>query len=445
MNEISLSDLSKNSSQNINNSNSFDLPEILPKERSPKPLPKRSFLQNRKILIGIICLLVLSVAAVSVFAFSLFSKKTDSKSDSKTTVADNVRTATSSTPTPTPKPPVYLASPINGIPIEESVFNSLSSKPALAVIIQNNTPSRPQHGINEADIMYETLAEGGITRFMGVFWSRDSLDRVMSVRSARKVFVDLLGDYNNPVFMHIGYSDGDPSISAIKAIRANGIRDLADTRDTQTNELSFSRDKACERIKATEHCAYSTTKRLWQIASEKNWTSNINSLTPWLFKEKGTQSTNSPGAALTDFSFTFSALSANLFGVEWKYDSVQNNYKRFNLNKTPFVDNTGKQVSSDVVIFQNISSVLSPIDHKHLVQDVIGSGTGYVMQDGKVYPVTWKKPNFKTRTKYYDATTGREFIFNKGRFWITLPPKNVKFKDLTPATPSPLPTATTAQ
>ena len=89
--------------------------------------------------------------------------------------------------------------------MDEASFNSIKEKPFLAIMIQNNIASRPEYGLNQADIVYESLVESNITRFMAVFWSTGS-EKVMSLRSARRYFVDILGDYNNPAYMHIGYA-----------------------------------------------------------------------------------------------------------------------------------------------------------------------------------------------------------------------------------------------
>jgi hypothetical protein len=331
-----------------------------------------------------------------------------------------------------PPKPVYLESPINGKMLEEKDFNAIKNRPVLAVMIQNNTASRPEFGLNEADVVYETLAEGGITRFMGVFWSQDAA-KVMSLRSARKYFVDLLGDYNNPLYMHIGYAEGADNVNAIKAIRTYGIRALENAGG------AFSRDKACERVKNTEHCAFSSTATLWGIAEKNGWKGDISKLQPWKFKDAGKETATAKD--VTDVRVNFNPLNSLDYDVIWRYNKDTNKYLRFNANGTPYNDGNGKQVETDVVVYQKINSFLSGDSKGHVVQDVIGSGTGYVLQGGKSYPVSWKKPNFATRTKFSDTMTNEEFTFTRGRQWIMLVSKA---NDMIDNTPKPSPTATPA-
>ncbi len=334
--------------------------------------------------------------------------------------------------TPEPPKPVFVASPVNGIMLEQKAFDAIKDRPVLAVMIQNNTASRPEWGLNDADVVYETLAEGGITRFMGIFWSKD-VAKLQSLRSARKYFVELTGDYKTSVYMHIGQAEGDDDVSAVNALARYKIKDLANYGG------AFDRDHTCEKTRATEHCAFSSTAKLWEIASKNKWNDDVTKVESLKFKDK-TEESKSNGKALTDFKIDFlPSLGGTDYSVRWKYDAEAKVYKRFNVNNTPYVVDGNTQVQSDVIVYQKITSYPKG-DHKsHQVQEVIGSGTGYVMQDGKVYPVKWSKPNYATRTKFTDAVTGEEFVFNRGKLWMTLVPKSNEYIDLTP---TPTPTAT---
>lgn len=397
---------------------------------NPKPFSKKKKIQ-KPLLISIIVVLILILGSAS---FAMFKITRTDKSSSSVSSDKNSGIASdlnNQTKVAEPPKPVLKASPINGIKLEESAFNAISSRPVLAVMIQNNSASRPEWGLDQADVVYETLAEGGITRFMGVFWSQDA-EKLQSVRSARKYFVDLLGDYNNPAYMHIGYSDGAENVSALAALGRYKIRDLGNLGG------AFDRDRACEKIRAVEHCAFSSTSTLWSLATKSKWTSDIAALQPWKFKDSSVAD-ESIGKEVTSFTTNFSSLYSADYSVNWKYDKASNKYLRFNVNNTPYTLGSGKQVDTDTVIYQKINSLYSGDSHGHMIQDVIGSGTGYIMQGGKSYNVTWKKPNFATRTKFYDATTGNEFTFNRGRLWIMLVAKGNEIVDNTPK-PTAIPT-----
>jgi Protein of unknown function (DUF3048) N-terminal domain/Protein of unknown function (DUF3048) C-terminal domain len=402
---------------------------------TPKPV-KKNKIQKKHLYISTILALVLVLTGAT-FAYFQYTKRDNS--DSGNSVESNKSGAQSNdlpTQNTEPPKPVYVQSPINGIMLEETEYNAIKTKPVLAVMIQNNAASRPEFGLNQADVVYETLAEGGITRFMGMYWSQGS-EKVMSLRSARKYYVDLLGDYNSPAYMHIGYSDGADNVSAIKAMRTYGIRDLENIGGT------FERDRNCERTKNTEHCAFSSTTKLWELAAKTNWTSDMSKFQTWKFKDP-MAATTSVGTDVTDFTTNFSGLYAADYSVIWKYNKDTNRYLRYNLNKTPYLDGYGKQVETDVVVYQKINSYLSGDSKGHMVQEVIGSGTAYIMQDGKSYKVNWKKPNFATRTVFTDATSGEDFVFNRGRQWIMLVSKANEIVDNTPR-PSVSPAAVNGQ
>src|SRR5438105_14884108 len=75
----------------------------------------------------------------------------------------------------------------------------------LGVMIENHTEARPQSGLSSADVVYEAVAEGGITRFMGVYYCKDSIKYVGPVRSARVYYIDLLSEYGSyPLYTHVG-------------------------------------------------------------------------------------------------------------------------------------------------------------------------------------------------------------------------------------------------
>ena len=73
----------------------------------------------------------------------------------------------------------------------------------LGVMIENHSESRPQSGINAADITYEAVAEGGITRLLNIYYCQDA-GIVGPVRSARVYFLDFISEYGSfPLYAHV--------------------------------------------------------------------------------------------------------------------------------------------------------------------------------------------------------------------------------------------------
>ena len=118
------------------------------------------------------------------------------------------RTTTSSTTTSTSTTttvPVVVRKPLTGEPVSSA--DEIIARPALVVKIDNHPQARPQSGLNKADIVFEEIVEGTLTRFAAVFHSSDA-DPVGPIRSGRSQDVDMLGPLNGPVFAWSGGNGG---------------------------------------------------------------------------------------------------------------------------------------------------------------------------------------------------------------------------------------------
>ncbi len=330
----------------------------------------------------------------------------------------------SPSPTPTPIPKKYY-NPINGEEISEERFLQIQNRPVLAVIVQNHVDSRPQAGINEADLVYETLVESGITRFMFIYWQNDA-NRIQSIRSVRKYFVELLGEYNNPVFMHIGYATGNDDVNALNAMNRYNIRKLSDLIDATTGEYSFTRDLQCQRVKAMEHCALSDTARLWRIAEQNGFNSDINQLQTWLFSDSSnTDNTNNNSIEKESIEVNFNG-TKNDYSSIWKYNREDGFYYRIDPKSgNNYLDYNGQPVKTKTLIIQGIKSYYNGDSKGRIVQEVIGQNEGYILENGKITKVIWKKESFNSKTRYFFAENPtQEYIFERGKKWIILAPNS---------------------
>ena len=105
-------------------------------------------------------------------------------------------------PTPVPTLPPKEASPLNGVLIDRAEFAQLQQRAPLAVMIENDPAARPQSGFHKADLVYEAVSEGGITRFMAVFW-RNEAERIEAIRSARVYYIHWAAELG-AVYVHWG-------------------------------------------------------------------------------------------------------------------------------------------------------------------------------------------------------------------------------------------------
>jgi hypothetical protein len=315
------------------------------------------------------------------------------------------------------------------------------------VMIENHEDARPQSGLQTADIVYEAVAEGGITRFMGVFYcgqvagSQSAKYDVGPVRSARTYFLDLASEYGDyPLYNHVGgancsaATDGGPCTTATKAqaieqIASYGWNNKGTWSDLSQFSLSY---KACRREpdrtgdeRATEHTMYCSTTELWNVAESRDltniteskktsWDKNYRS---WLFKQND-QASSSPTAS--DISFNFwSGYPA--YAVEWKFNPENNNYVRYNGDKEHIDFNTGKVITAKNIVIQFVKETRSVDEHLHNLYAVIGSGSGVLLQNGEKTEITWSKANRVSRTIYKDKS-GKEINFIAGNIWVELLP-----------------------
>lgn len=320
-----------------------------------------------------------------------------------------------------------------------------STRRPLLVMIENHADSRPQSGLTNADIVYEAVAEGGITRFMGVFYCnavRGSSQKydVGPVRSARTYFLDLASEYADyPLYAHVGGANcsaatlGGPCTTnkkaqAIEQISQFGWNNKGTWGDLSQFSLSY---KACRREpdrvgveKATEHTMYCSTTELWNVATSRGLTNTTEvnksswdkAFRSWSFKGED----KSASTVASNISFDFWGDKA--YAVSWKYDPTTNRYLRLNGGESAIDFNYQQQISTKNLIIQFVKESRSIDEHLHNLYAVIGSGDAIYFSNGQKTEVTWTKTARQGRTVFKDKSTGKEINFVPGQVWIELLP-----------------------
>ncbi len=316
--------------------------------------------------------------------------------------------------------------PINGAKFTKIERDIWAKRRPLAVMIENHAESRPQSGLSYADVVYETVAEGGITRFMGIYYCGIAAYNIglAPVRSARTYFVDWVSEYD-ALYNHVGGAGKcnddtvDPRAKALCQIQQYGIKDM-DQFSIPFPTCYRNYDRLDHPV-ATEHTMVCFSNRLYDLAAERGWT-NVDedgvawdkNFEPWNFKEDAV--TNERGST-TSISFVHWDGYAADYGVKWDYDINDNSYKRSNGGQLHIDLETKRQLTAKNVVIQ-FAKETSGIDiHGHLLYGTIGSGDALIFQDGKVIAGTWKKASRTARTNFYDGA-GKEIAFNRGPIWI---------------------------
>lgn len=284
----------------------------------------------------------------------------------------------------------------------------LAERHPLAVIVENHVDSRPQSGLNKASIVYEAIAEGGITRFMAVFGENDAT-KVGPIRSARTYFVDWAHGFS-AFFAHVG-----GNIDALDKIRAENTFDLDQFRYSTAYHREYSAGLA------TEHTMYATTAKLWEQAAKNAYPAS-NNFARYKFQDEDT--TETAIAARPDAQKINIAFSNTNYNVYFQYDKATNSYKRYYATGKPVVDNLTKdQISVKNLIVMTVKRkpVTTRINEAGYDMTTVGTGAAKIFVDGKVIEGTWKKTGAADREIFYDAS-GAEMVFNRGQFWISVVP-----------------------
>lgn len=294
--------------------------------------------------------------------------------------------------------------PLTGLYIDEDV----AKRRPFAVMINNLHKALPQSGIGQADLYYETLAEGEITRIVAVFQDFDA-EKIGPVRSARDYFTYFALD-NDAFFIHHGGSQ-----TGYGAIKSRGLDSLDGMADK-----AFWRDQA--RLNTAgmyEHSSYTDAQDLIESVEAKGYKMERSVEAMFTFYDEDTAL---GGAALnaTDVVIPFSSYQVS----EFVYDEDKMLYKRIQSGDEQIDDLTGEAITvKNVIIQQTEISVIPGDDAGRRNVDLVGSGEGIFITNGKARNITWEKDDYSTPTKWYDEK-GENLKINTGKTWICVYPSN---------------------
>jgi len=319
--------------------------------------------------------------------------------------------------------------PLNGAAYTKAEKSIWETRRPLTVMIENHLEARPQSGLSDADIVYEAVAEGGITRFMGIFYCQAAaFEPILGpVRSARTYFVDWASEYNFPLYAHVGGANTPGPANALGQLETYDWAGANDLNQFSIGYPTFWRDyERLGRTVATEHTMYSTTEKLWAIGEKRGFTNVdpdkdewLDGFTPWKFA-KADADTKGTTAKI---SYDFWENGAD-YAVAWQYDATSNLYSRSNGGQPHLDLNINQPLTTKNLVVQ-LATEKSANDgypgNVHLLYGTIGKGVAYIFKDGQAVVGTWAKAKRIGRTIFYDDQ-GKEVQFNPGKIWISVLP-----------------------
>jgi hypothetical protein len=349
-----------------------------------KNLPKRFLKRPTKKHLIAVTGISLAFLAIGIGALTLFGPEAPEPNP--------VPTVTSNYVPPAPEP-VKFYSPLTGIETSED----LSKRAVTGVMIENSVDARPQSALVDAGVVFEAIAEGGITRFLALFQEAQP-DYIGPIRSARPYYVRWAAGFD-AAYVHSGGSG-----EALSLIGSLGVKDM----DHGKYGSRFF-DRVSSRY--APHNVYTSMARLDQLRAENGY--NESKFTPFT-RINDTNKANAAGSPATTISFD---ISSALYDTSYRYDAEAKVYKRTLAGAAHNDEKTGKQISPKVVVALYAAYSIHA-DGVHSVYQNIGSGKAQFFQDGTVVEGTWEKPSDKASLVFKTAS-GAEMPLEPGQVWIT--------------------------
>jgi hypothetical protein len=285
---------------------------------------------------------------------------------------------------------------LDGVCVEEEKDNL----PVYGVMIENSLDAWPQIAVAKANLVYEAIAEGGITRFLVLFDSSQQIAKIGPVRSARTYFLEWAQEYG-AVHAHIG---GSPE--ALELAKKRPIYDL----DEFFNAATFWRGKD----RAAPHNVYTSTDLLNKTVVNKKWEIKPD-YQSWQFKSEAPVDTRGENkTVMIDFESYY-------YSVKWQYNKEDNDYTRYQAGEV-HKDADGSIIKAkNIAVMYSTSYVIVGDDKGRRFTQTVGSGKAFVLQDGQMIKGTWKREKLSERTRFYDEKN-EEVSFNRGTTWVEVLP-----------------------
>ena len=297
---------------------------------------------------------------------------------------------------------------LSGLDISDTVGNS---RP-IAVMIENSPDSRPQSGLIYADMVFEVVDEGGVTRYVAVFSSYDA-DIVGPVRSARIYYAEIARSFDSIYAFWGTYTEAYKVIEDLGLDVLTPLGDQSGNSNIVANTSSGWRDYSRSNI--TEHTAFMSTIKLKEEAADYGYSLDGRQ-SPLRFK---VDAVDSDKGDISNININF---SYDTYRVDFEYNRENNNYLKFT-GGAPHTDyETGKQIAVNNVIVM-ITSIKGPIDQwGHMAVRTTGTsdiGKAFFFMDGNMIEGTWERTSAFDPFKYKDDD-GNIVLFNRGSTWVTL-------------------------
>ena len=297
-----------------------------------------------------------------------------------------------------------VANTFRAVKVEPPEKNILSGRvggngPVLIVKIDDTNSARPQIGLEDADVVYIEQVEGGLTRLAAVFSSVIPM-RIGPVRSARISDIEIMAQYGRVAFAYSGAQH--KLLPVISAANLQNLGAQIQSPTIYTNDLA----------RQAPHSMVLRADLLMQKIIDKGYIVDSAKSVGWSFGES-----ESPGVVISAAVLRWPAAT---YSVVW---SSQENRWHLSYNNVPNLSDTGKILGPTTFVIQMVSITPSEYGDKFggvtPFTNTIGTGTGYILRDGKTFTATWSRPSAEVGTTWR-SLDGSEIAFAPGQVWVAL-------------------------
>ena len=305
-----------------------------------------------------------------------------------------------------PSKPEYV-NPLTGLECTKQVYENRPT----AIMMNNIKQALPQIGIANADVVYEVLEEGGITRLMALFKDYADIPELGSIRSARDYYIDL-SDAHDAIYVHCGGSTyAKAMISSRKTEDVDGLY-----------MGNFYRSKERLKTMAYEHTLMISGEGLAKNIENKGYRTTSDAAQPIKFSETAAAAS---GETAKHIEIPFSlALQTKPYALSTlDYDETVGVYLKGQYGQKHIDGATGEQLSfTNVISLECDQHVISGDALGCLAVSFTGTGKGYYAYGGKIREIVWKKPSRTEVYSLYESDGETPLTLSPGKSYIAIVP-----------------------
>jgi hypothetical protein len=318
----------------------------------------------------------------------------------------------------TSPPPAESVLPLLGTP------GPVPARAALAVKIDDTERGRPPAGLTRADVVFEELVEGGLTRLLAVYQSQDP-DTVGPVRSARSTDLFVLAELGRPLF---AWSGANPTFAA--AVEAADIINVGMRAAPDAYRRSPER--------RAPYNLYAAPDTLREAAAARD-DAAASTPPPPLFSYRAADAPPSGPGVTSATGFRTSGAGPMATAIEWTWEAASASWAQ-RQNGSPHVDSDGQPVRAVNVIVRitpyRDSGVRDSVGAIVPEADAVGDGDAWLLSDGRVQLGRWHKPSAEAPTTYTD-TAGAPLRLAPGPTWVEVLPPGAGVVEPIPSSTTP--------